>query len=349
MKKILNILWLFASVLIIFIITLLMYLTVTEYKPADIEAISVTETGNKIKKTSSLTIMTYNIGYAGLSKDEDFFMDGGRQVRPGNIDIVNKNLDGISDILQDNPADIYLFQEMDRNSKRSYHINQQSYFENKLDIPSVFAYNFNSSYVPYPLPTIGHVESGLATFSEKAITSASRISLPVPFSWPIRTCNLKRCLLETRFQIADTTKELVVYNLHLEAYDSGDGQEAQTKELLSVLEAEYQQGNYVIAGGDFNQLFDSVSNYPLQDSDNWMPGWFKTDTLPQGFKLATDTRYPTCRLLNAPYTGNYNDSQVYVIDGFIVSDNISIEETAVINTDFIYTDHQPVQLKIHLN
>lgn len=44
-------------------------------------------------------------------------------------------------------------------------------------------------------------------------------------------------------------------NLHLEAYDDGEGKEAQTAMLLQILQEEYVKGNYVIAGGDFNQSF----------------------------------------------------------------------------------------------
>ena len=42
------------------------------------------------------------------------------------------------------------------------------------------------------------------------------------------------------------------------------------------------------------------------------------------------------------------DSQVYVIDGFIVSPNVQVEQVKVMNHDFRYTDHQPVRLKVKL-
>ena len=57
-----------------------------------------------------------------------------------------------------------------------------------------------------------------------------------------------------------TDKELVLINFHLEAYDSGEGKIAQSKMLAEKLESEYQQGNYVIAGGDFNQTFEEWKN-----------------------------------------------------------------------------------------
>ena len=43
----------------------------------------------------------------------------------------------------------------------------------------------------------------------------------------------------------------MVFNLHLEAYDNGEGKIAQSKKLADVLSQEYAKGNYVIAGGDF--------------------------------------------------------------------------------------------------
>ena len=58
--------------------------------------------------------------------------------------------------------------------------------------------------------------------------------------------------------MAGSDKELVIVNVHLEAYDSGEGKEAQTKMLAELLKKEQEAGNYVIAGGDFNQAFSNV-------------------------------------------------------------------------------------------
>ena len=40
--------------------------------------------------------------------------------------------------------------------------------------------------------------------------------------------NLKRCLLIERLPIENSDKELVLINLHLEAYDEGEGKAKQT-------------------------------------------------------------------------------------------------------------------------
>lgn len=348
MKKTVKVIGIAMAAIIVCICALLIYVTVLEYKPKDKESIETTETGGALEQSQQLTVLTYNIGYAGLSKDEDFFMDGGSKVRPDSKQLIYDNLDGIYEVLKSNPADIYLLQEVDLNSKRSYHVNQRSWLEEQLQIEGFFAYNFNSAYVPYPIPTIGKVESGLLTLTDLKLTSAERISLPVPFSWPVSTCNLKRCLLETRIPIQDSDRELVIYNLHLEAYDDGEGKIAQTNMLMSLLVEEYQKGNYVVAGGDFNQTFDSIEGYPIINKDDWVPGIIEESSLPDGFVFAVNDNYATCRLLSEAYSGNYEESQVFVIDGYIVSDNIEVDEIAVIDTQFEHSDHQPVKFKFTL-
>lgn len=324
------------------------YLTVREYRPDPIENVEAGAGSAALATDEDFTVLTYNTGYAGLGKDEDFFMDGGSKVSPESRELVENNLEGISSILKEQNADIYFLQEVDVDSKRTYHIDEQNYYENQLGISGMFACNFKCDFVPYPIPPIGKVTSGLVTMTELKVTEASRIALPESFSWPVKTCNLKRCMLETRIPIEGTKKELVMINFHLEAYDSGDGKIAQSKMLAEKLKSEYDKGNYVIAGGDFNQTFDGMDKYPIRDKSSWTPGVVTKDDIPEGFTYANSDNAPTCRLLNAPYSGNYEDSQVYVLDGFIVSGNIEIKLVQNIDTEFVYTDHQPVRMEVSL-
>lgn len=324
------------------------YMTVREYRPDEIESVEASKGTEILKEGDTFSVVTYNTGYAGLSRDEDFFMDGGSKVQPDSAELVMENLSGISDILKELNADAYFLQEVDRNAKRSYHIDEQKYYEEALEYEGMYACNFKCDFVPYPLPPIGRVDAGLVTMTELNVSEASRLSLPESFQWPIKTCNLKRCMLETRIPIQGSDKELVLINFHLEAYDSGEGKEAQTQILAQKLSEEYEKGNYVIAGGDFNQTFEGMDTYPILDTKNWMPGIVSESDLPEGFSFAVADNVPTCRLLNGPYSGNYTDSQVYVLDGFIVSDNMDITQVENIDTDFQYSDHQPVKLEVLL-
>ena len=329
------------------------YLTVTEYHPAYAELPQRGANSSKEPvRERRLRLVTFNTGYGALGEEADFFMDGGIGVNPPSQDVVEGNMIGIERILNRLDADLILLQEVDTNSDRSFQLNQFLQYEHDLDshkYESRFALNYSCRYVPYPLKErIGEVNSGIATYSRYDISSATRYSLPTPFSWPVRTANLKRCFLVTRIPIEDSTQELVVVNLHLEAYDDGEGKIAQTKQLMDFLQAEYAKGNYVIAGGDFNQSFPGgEKSYPAKETSAWMPGLL--EELPQDWRYAYDPSRPTCRLLNQPYEPTDKLTQYYVIDGFILSPNVTLDKVETLDEFFLYSDHNPVVLDITLN
>ena len=259
-------------IILILLVCAVLWLTIREYRPEKEEALKVPKNTRTLSLDDSLRIMTYNIGYAGLDKSEDFFMDGGSEVQPDSKEQVETNLTGIKKVLTENPADVYFLQEVDKDSKRSFHIDETEYLKSSLNMEGIFAYNFKCDFVPYPLPPIEKVNSGIFTMTDLKVNSAARLALPESFSWPVKTCNLKRCMQETRIPLEGTDAELVLINFHLEAYDDGDGKIAQSKMLAEKLSKEYEAGNYVIAGGDFNQTFEGMDKYPITNTENWVPG-----------------------------------------------------------------------------
>ena len=330
------------------------YLTIAEYRPDDTEDL-VVETGNQAPAAVSvgdrLRIVSWNVGYGALGDNADFFMDGGSSVYTADEARIRQNLAGITAKLEDLAPQVIFLQETDVSSSRSRKINEKSYFAGELPhASSTFAYNFLVKFVPYPVPPIGKVESGIMTLSDYGISSAERITLPCPFSWPVRTANLKRCLLISRVPLEGSDRELVLINLHLEAYDSGEGKIAQTRMLLDVLQAENRKGNYIIAGGDFNQTFSNVdlSAYPAQEG-LWAPGIIDEADFAGSFGLYMDASHPSCRSLERSYTGeNKKNFQFYVIDGFIVSANVQVDRLENLDLEFACTDHNPVVLDLTL-
>ena len=332
---------------------ILLYLTVVEFNPEASEPIAVTGNSSRTLKTGdSIKILSWNVGYGGLGAEADFFMDGGHDVTTYNKDGVEDNIFGISDIVSDLQPDIAVYQEVDLDSARSYHFNEAEELTKVFsNSQSSFANNFLVDFVPYPIPPIGKVSSGILTDSQFEISDSTRLSLPCPFGWPLRVGNLKRCLLVSRIPLANSDKELVIVNLHLEAYDSGEGKIAQTKQLLQVLQDEYKKGNYVIAAGDFNQTFSNVdlSNYPVYEG-KWEAGKIETSDFGNDFTLAMDDTAPSCRSLDQVYAGaDISTFQFYVIDGFICSKNVSIRSVETKDYDFQYSDHNPVVLEATLN
>lgn len=351
MKKILMGLLALIGVIIVAAAALIGILTAMEYNPDDVEVLTVT--GNvqtrQARVGEMINVMTMNVGYGGLGANQDFFMDGGSMTRPENLETVERNIKGVLSDLGLRKADIYMLQEVDLNSWRSHSMNQGEYFRRGFGYTynTAFAYNYNCAFVPFPWPPLGRVKSGLSTSTTFQVTEATRESLPVPFSWPVRVANLKRCLLVERIPVENSDKELVIVNLHLEAYDDGEGKMAQTKQLMQLLSAEYRKGNYVIAGGDFNQVFEEARDaFPLLDERYWQPGLLLNSDLPQGFSYVYDASSPTCRLLNKPYSGERSETQLYVIDGYIVSDNLRVNHVETVDLNFAHSDHHPVFLQV---
>lgn len=347
-RKILRGIGIVVLVAAILLAILLIYITVNEYRPADIETVSDGSGTIEAADGMTLRVASINTGYAALSAGADFFMDGGKSVQGESRELIIDNMNGIINMMQACDADAFLLQEVDIDSDRSYNIDEAEVYELQMGMPGVFAYNYNCAFVPYPIPMIGHVEAGLLTMTNLHSTQSQRYQLPLSFSWPVSTCNLKRCLLVEHIPLQGSDKELVLVNLHLEAYDSGEGKIAQTKMLCDILEAEYKKGNYVIAGGDFNQTFEGVAAFPVVDEESFVPGLITQDDLPEGFSIAADDSVPTTRILSAPYSGSYETTQVFIIDGFLVSDNVTINEVQTLDYGFAYTDHQPVVLTARL-
>jgi len=340
---------------ILFAILFVLFLTIVEYRPKPVEELPFTSSNEMLLTKKPYSLMTWNIGYAGLGKDEDFFMDGGKKVRPDSKQVVEKYFSGIKETIGTHTPDILFIQELDLKSKRTWKINEFEALKSFTGKSGAFAYNYKCFYVPFPLPTIGHVESGVSILTNFETSSAQRLSLPVPFKWPVRIANLKRCMLVTRIPVyengAATGKELVLADFHLEAFDNGEGKIAQTKALKEFIEAEYAKGNYVIAGGDFNQKFPNSSSFAPVWLDGWLPGQLDADMLEPGWSFVFDDTEPTCRSNQRIYNdadAAAHNWQYHVIDGFIISPNIEKLSVNVINEDFQNSDHNPVYMTFQL-
>ena len=57
---------------------------------------------------------------------------------------------------------------------------------------------------------------------------------------------------------------------------------------------------------------------------------------------------PTCRLLNEPYDPASENTQYYIIDGFILSPNVTLNTVETLDAGFVYSDHNPVLLNVTL-
>lgn len=351
MRKFIRFLLCICAVFLGAFILVIAILTITDYRPDTHTPAEVSVSADRVLAVDTpLQLVTWNTGYGGLDAGVDFFMDGGTMTFPSSQSVVEENVSAIAEWLAQSDNDIVLLQEVDRNSSRTRHLDELPIYRQITGMDYSYAPNYRCLFVPFPLPPLGQMESGIVTLSSwQRDTDSTRVSLPSPYHWPVSTANLKRCLLVDRFPLADSDKELVIINLHLDAYESGEGRIAQTRALLDLMAEEYAAGNYCIAGGDFNQLFPGTDIlYPIKDSELWAPGGLTDDLLPEGWQFACDPATPSCRLLNQPYAPEDPATQYFVIDGFILTPNVTLQSVETVDLSFANSDHNPVQLNVTL-
>lgn len=300
------------------------------------------------------TILTSNIGFGAYSQDFTFFMDGGKESVGRSEEEVVKNVEGSSKLIKGFNPDFALFQEVDLNSTRSYHVNQYDIIKNDFQqYSSLNAVNYDSAFLFYPLSKPhGKSLAATATFSKYNIESAVRRSLPIAKDIN-KFFDLDRCYSVAEVPV-DNGKKLYVYNVHLSAY-GGNPQirEAQMSMLFEDMNEKVSRGYYVICGGDFNHDMTGDSLKKLNGAENLEFEWthpFPFEMLPKSFEVCTkysdDELVPTARNCKYPY--KKGESIVFVIDGFIVSDNVVCEEVKNIDNEFLFSDHNPVFMKFKL-
>lgn len=328
----------------------LLYGTITEYHPDTTETLKIDN--NQIHKPDSgqISILTWNIGYGGLGKEMDFFYEGGKLVRPTE-EQSEKYIQGISQFLGIHDAvDIMLLQEVDFKSKRSYKANELIILQEKLPAyGSDYAANYKSAFVPVPFSEpMGKVFSGLVVFSKFEIEDANRIATPGSHAWPKRLFTLKRCFTVSRIPIDNSEKQLVVINVHNSAFvDEEEFRKAELELLRENLLKEFEAGNYVIAGGDWNQNppdFDKEQIKKYKSRENWP---IENDYLPADWTWSWDPSLPTNRDVKTPF--ELQTTQCTILDYFVTSPNIDVVNIQTIDLDFEYSDHQPVIINLKLN
>ena len=336
------------------------YLTyvLLDYHRIGDQALPIAQDGNSsmVQPDTDYEVMSWNIGFAAYEPDFSFFMDGGTESWAFSEERVRANLDSIAAKAAAEDADFYLMQEVDRDATRSYHVDQyplsgREMLEKGFD--STFCTNYDSPFLLYPFTQPhGKSVSGLATFANFDITAANRVSLPVEDSL-MKLVDLDRCYAVNHIPVANG-KELVLYNVHLSAYTS-DGTIAieQLKLLLADMQSEVEKGNYVICGGDFNKDLTgdcySIFHQEKLEESTW------AQPLPEGIFDGTDLRLVTpldeehpvasCRTASAPY---FEGQFVVTVDGFIVSDNVSVHASDVMDTGYANSDHNPVRMSFSL-
>jgi endonuclease/exonuclease/phosphatase family metal-dependent hydrolase len=332
---------------------LIIYALASDYKPVEKEVIAQSNNPSILKDSLDITLLTWNIGYAGLDKGMDFFYDGGTRVITPEENC-RENITKIGNFLKANDTIDFIFlQEVDRRSKRSYRIDEYEGISEKLKgyNPS-FAKNYDVFFVPSPLSSpMGKVVSGIATYSKYTPESSTRYSLPGDFGFPTQLFYLDRCFMVNRYKLTGG-KELVLVNTHNEAFDEGDIRKAQMEKLREFVLNEYNSGNYVITGGDWNQYppdfkpaFPGNKEFTGQIGNFYLSG-IEPDYFPGEWKWIYDPATPSFRTLVAKYDPAITPTSV--CDFFLISPNIENVSVKCHHLGFENSDHNPVIIEVKI-
>lgn len=336
---------------LIYIAALLILNTLNDYRPTDgplkhIDQQNITRTASK----DHYSILSWNIGYGGLGTDADFFYDGGKMVRPGREEYKGY-WSGIQDLIDTyDSLDFILLQEVDLASRRSYKTKQ---FQKICDLLSshsaVFATNYKVPFVPVPIfKPMGRVESGLALFSKYVPEYSKQIVFPFNYSWPKSLFMPDRCFLHTSI-VLSSGKRLHILNTHNSAFDDGSLRNNQLGMLFDYMKSLYEQGDYVLAGGDWN------INPPGYTAGSFITGdiAFSLDFQSEIFKenagwgVYFDPERPSNRDVSTSY--GKGQCPATIIDFYVCSPNISMLKIRTLDNAFSFSDHQPVYFQFYLN
>ncbi len=349
MKTILKVLFWIIVLGVLAFAFLISYATFSDYEPAKQETVFESANPDIYPEWPEIDMLIWNIGYCGLSSEMDFFYDGGEKVRTSREQVLINLKSIISELQGYDTLEFILLQEVDVDSKRSYGIS--GYDSIRLSLPdyhTFFGKNYDVFFVPLPpSEPMGRVKSGLQTLSKSVPSSSVRWSFPGKFAWPKSLFMLDRCFLVNRYPMTGG-KELLIINTHNSAYDAGGILRTQEMNYLKdFLTAEYEKGNYVIVGGDWNQsppgykpefkkdVFDNVDFTLIPDG-----------YLPDNWKWVFDPATPTNRRVMTPY--ERGTTPTTIIDFYLLSPNVEALSVNTVDKEFLNSDHHPVRLKIRL-
>lgn len=327
---------------------------------------------NTVMLNTTLDCITYNMSYGIMDPDFTYYkaenkMANGSSTKGGSSRATNKdrviiNANGSAELVGkgvNSSVDFILFQDIDVDSTRSYYVDQKEILTNSLStMAGVFAETGSSNYVVSPISSpLGRTDSRMATFSNKYISFRIRYSLPSNSEFMTKYGTNDNCVILTRFKTTGSSM-LSIINVNVGIYEDEDIRQKDLEALLKIMDYELNtKGNYCLVGGSFGYLLNGTDGEFLNNmqSPSWsknLPDTFNADVLNGiGYSIARDEvaidqSIGTVRDMSVSYSKG--GSFEAIVDGFIVSKNISVDNVSVIDNGYLYSSHNPVKISFRL-
>ncbi len=349
------------AIIIILISLFLLLVYFLNYSPDEVEKMKYTNLENNNKTFSigdEIKILCWNIQYMA-GKDYVFFydlLDGSGPDEKPSKDAISKTIIEVVRIINEEKPDIILLQEVDDGSKRTYYEDQLKRLLNLISKEyksHSSAFYHKSNFVPHPR-IMGAVGMKLSTISKYKIKSSIRHQLQLkPDNWIKRQFDLKRAVLETRFEIKDS-KDLIIYNTHLSAFSQGtDTLQKQVEEIKDLLKTATDANCQWIIGGDFNLLPNKKSYNNLKEYEQKYYNE-NTELILLTKKYKSVPSLENAELLDPKWFTHFPNNPAIkkpdrIIDYIFYSDNIRLIESNIRQKDTMkISDHFPIIIKVKI-
>jgi endonuclease/exonuclease/phosphatase family metal-dependent hydrolase len=285
----------------------------------------------------NLTVVSYNIGHAQGVKEQAWdYRDKAT---------TEKQLSMIADAMVKMDADVFLLQEVDIDSNRTYRINQIEFIKQKTGHAFHACANvWEKNYVPFPYwppaHQLGYVRAANCILSRYPLSNHQRLIFDKPKSHPFwfNWGYIDRGLERVDVELGD--KKVALLNVHFEAWET-----AARQEQIKVTKKYMDDINIpIILGGDFNTVLpdapkkDGFADDPDAhfDRDSTFT-WFMANA-PNAHAMV-----PRSETNNAfelyTFPSNAPDRR---LDHIYVSGPLSFIEFRVVSEAGLASDHLPV-------
>lgn len=295
----------------------------------------------KVGKDQTLTVMTWNLGYAGLGKESSFFYGalGKGRLLPPSRGIVKKNIAGeVTELIKSN-ADILFLQEVTTQSVMNFNVRMWEQIKGSMS-------GYNAVFSPsLKLEIPFKMIHGNAILSKYESVDSRRFALPLESNGMSSKLKHRFNFVLERLPIDGSEKEWVLIDLHFAAFDrDGETRKKQLECVMEVMIDNYRKGNFVVVGGDWNLQLASTEFSAGCVTPSWVerfPPETRKELTDAGWRMAADPSVPSVRANDRPYDGtNY----MTIIDGFLCSPNIEMICVQGMDLGFDFSDHNPVKL-----
>ena len=246
MKRFLKYLSRFFLLLIVAFVIFFFWASSPTLEPSEYQSMIANETKSTQKNDSIFSIVTYNIGYlSGMTNN--LAVESPKEFFDVNMAKV------VSEIKKVKP-DIMAFQEIDFDASRSYNVNQEEEISKLGFNYRAQTINWDERYLPFPYWPIsmhyGKVVSGQSIISKYPLKEQQRIVLQRVADAPFYRDAFYLERLAQAVKVVLNGKEVVVINIHLEAYEK-ETRAKQFEEVLAIFN-QYKEIYPTILLGDFN-------------------------------------------------------------------------------------------------